>query len=48
MYTVFEAWWLVEGEWLQVHVADVFNDASVLTKDQFEARYPDLPAAPFL
>lgn len=40
-YTDTEAWMLADGEWRQIHPAEVFANAQTLTAMQYTVRFPD-------
>jgi hypothetical protein len=50
-YTEHEAWWLVEGVWSRIHLAEVIDNAVVLSEARFNELFGDdvlqLPSAAF-
>ncbi len=45
-YLVTEGWIFWRGEWHPVHPAEIYHDGRVLTEEQFNELYPDLPSLP--
>jgi len=40
------AWWFVDGAWKSAPGPEIFSNAPVLTKAEFDARFGHLPALP--
>jgi|SRR6516162_2562280 len=41
-----EAWWVINGAWKPLHLAEAVFGASLLTQEHFEKSFPNLPQLP--
>jgi hypothetical protein len=41
-----EAWWVIDGAWKPMHLAEASFNARLLTKERFDRAFPDLPQLP--
>ena len=41
-----EAWWVINGEWKPLHLAEAAFNAALLRKEEFERCFPNLPPLP--
>ena len=45
-FTTYEAWWFINGAWHSINSADITFTAEVLTREEYERRFHQLPALP--
>jgi hypothetical protein len=45
-WTAYEAFAFINGRWVEHHPAEMFNNAGLMIKAEFDRTFPDLPPLP--